>query len=521
MLLPYKGARAQWWRWFIGGGAIAALGVLLIATPLGDWFAMLSYDVPFLFRSHVADTNVVVVLEDRASLDALGEKTWPPSRTVHARLVDCLREEGAALVVFDIVFRTERPAEDDIFGAAIRRHGRVILGGIPETIAQRSGSRPGSQITEFKPPVESLRTNAAGWGLLLVGNLDAAYGVRKMTTTWRDMDTAIWLAARHVGGLSEAVPTGAERWINFYGPPPSLDRLTLGEVLELDGRRLSPGSLRGKVVFVGFDPLVTPASGERDVFATPYTRFGHDYSPGVEVLANACANLVRGDWLQRMNLPLQCLLAAAFAVGSLALLLAMGIRRMLFGVVLILALLFSVTLYLQWCSGVWWNWLMPAAVQLPLVALWAVLCPRLPRVAFISYRRKGGDGYAQAVLHALWSRGYDAFIDVQDIGAGEWWPQLRAGIESTRNFVLILSAGALDKHGEGETDWIQQEILHAVAKNKRIIPIIHEDFVWPKPLPPGMEQLPAQEAIPYHPNQPKPTFEKLEVFLRYRRRATL
>src|SRR5687767_3327680 len=84
-----------------------------------------------------------------------------------------------------------------------------------------------------------------------------------------------------------------ERWINFYGPPPALDRVTLGSVLQIGDQRLAPGFLRGRTVFVGFDPSVTPASGQRDVFATPYTRFKHDFTPGVEVLANAFANLVR------------------------------------------------------------------------------------------------------------------------------------------------------------------------------------------------------------------------------------
>jgi len=93
---------------------------------------VLSYDVPFLFRGNIIDTNMVVVLEDRASLDALGERSWPPSRTVHARLVERLRQEGAKLVVFDIVFRNEKPGEDATFAAAVKQHGNVILGGVPE-----------------------------------------------------------------------------------------------------------------------------------------------------------------------------------------------------------------------------------------------------------------------------------------------------------------------------------------------------------------------------------------------------
>src|SRR5207237_5913362 len=114
--------------------------------------------------------------------------------------------------------------------------------------------------------------------------------------------------------------------------------------------------------------------------------------------------------------------------------------------------------------GVWFNWLVPAAIELPLAALVAVLCPYLPMVAFISYRRDGGDKFALAILHGLWARGYDAFLDVKDISSGEWLPQLMAGIDRAPNFILILSAGALAERQKDERDWIREEILHAIEK---------------------------------------------------------
>src|SRR5438105_7602700 len=117
----------------LGCVAVMLLGIALVSFPLGDGLAKLSYDLPFLFRSRLTCTNVLVVLEDHASLDALGEKQWPPSRTVHARLLDRLHEEGAGLVVFDILFRNEKPEEDAVLAGAIRRHTNVLLGAVFES----------------------------------------------------------------------------------------------------------------------------------------------------------------------------------------------------------------------------------------------------------------------------------------------------------------------------------------------------------------------------------------------------
>src|ERR1039458_6736770 len=101
MMLRYPGEILQCQRWLAGGLLILILTVALLTLPLGDGLAKLSFDLPFLFRGNLADTNVVVLREDRATLDALGQTNFPPARTVHAQLLDKLREEDAKLVVFD------------------------------------------------------------------------------------------------------------------------------------------------------------------------------------------------------------------------------------------------------------------------------------------------------------------------------------------------------------------------------------------------------------------------------------
>ena len=514
MMLPYRGEKLQRRRWLVGGAAIALLGAALCVLPLGDGLARLSYDLPFLFRGRVACTNVVVVLEDRASLDALGQKVFPPSRTIHAQLVDRLRAEGAKTIVFDIFFRVARPEEDLTLAAAMKRHGNVVLGSALEMASHETGGQSGAHIVQVTPPPDGLRTNAAAVGLLLAGKLDPAFGVRKLLNSWHDQQTLAAVAASRSGMATE----NSERWINFYGATPSVDRVTLGEVLQLEGRRMPPDFLRGKIVFVGFDPSVTPASGERDVFATPYTRFGHDYAPGVEVMANSCANLVNGDALRRGNYFAQAVLAVLFGAGAVGLLLITG-RRWMWPVAggLFVGLLLA-SVFAQWGFSVWWNWLVPAVVQLPLAVLLGLLCPLPPCVAFICYRRKGGRDFALMLLQALRARDYDAFLDVTNIQPGEWWPQLQAGITATPNFILVLTPGMFS---DIEEDWVREEILHAQANDKKFIPIMQEGFEYPENLPVELQFLKKFQCIPHSHFQPETTIERLEEYLRSKKRITI
>ena len=141
-------------------------------------------------------------------------------------------------------------------------------------------------------------------------------------------------------------------------------------------------------------------------------------------------------------------------------------------------------------------------------------------VAFISYRRQGGDKFALAVLHGLWTRGFDAFLDVKDISSGEWLPQLLKGIERSPNFILILSPNLLAEKNDGDADWVREEILHALARGKKIVPIQLEDFSYPTVLPKEMAELPAQQVIMHHHDQPNATFDKLEEFLRKKKKRT-
>lgn len=514
-MLRYRGRETQRKRWLVGGSAILGVTLALVGLPLGDSFARWSYDLPILLRDNVTDTNVVVVVEDRGALDALGQANFPPERTVHARLLDRLREEGAALVVFDISFRASQPAADGAFAEAIRRHGRVILGGVTEAVTHQVGGHAGAKVVEVKPPTDVLREAAAGWGLLLVGGFDGALGVRRIFAQWKDTPTVPWLAARQNKAVGDDENPMTERWMNFYGPSPALDQVTLGEVLGLGGRQMPPGFLRGKVVFVGFDASVTPAGGQRDVFATPFTRTGKGLTPGVEICANIYANLANRDWLRRLSGPAQACIALVVGAVALAALLLSGRRGLWVSAAVLVVLVTAASILLQWRWHYWWNWLPVALIQLPLTALLAMVFPRVPVVAFISYRREGGAEMAKALHEAMLRRHKDTLYDAS-LGGGEFPPQILRMIDRVPNVLVVLSPGALDERIRAPEDWLRREVAHALARKKCVIPVLVRGFNFSNvaAMPEEMERLRDFQSVICHSDAWDATLDRLEGYLR-------
>ncbi|MGA7181049.1 MAG: adenylate/guanylate cyclase domain-containing protein [Thiobacillaceae bacterium] len=110
-----------------------------------------------------APAEVVVVTIDRQSSDALGlpnkPSKWP--RALHARLVRKLKEFGAQVVIFDVIFEEARnPAQDAEFAQACREAGNIVLfeylkreslGGVDSTL----------MVERVVPPITELARAAA------------------------------------------------------------------------------------------------------------------------------------------------------------------------------------------------------------------------------------------------------------------------------------------------------------------------------------------------------------------------
>ncbi len=95
--------------------------------------------------------------------------------------------------------------------------------------------------------------------------------------------------------------------------------------------------------------------------------------------------------------------------------------------------------------------------------------------AFISYRHESGFYMAQVIYDKLILNGYSVFMDKR-LKRGEFEPQIKAALEKSRNFILILFPGDLDTCNK-EGDWIRKECEWAAnTPNMNYIPILCDKF---------------------------------------------
>ncbi|MBI5670235.1 MAG: TIR domain-containing protein [Chloroflexi bacterium] len=92
---------------------------------------------------------------------------------------------------------------------------------------------------------------------------------------------------------------------------------------------------------------------------------------------------------------------------------------------------------------------------------------------FISYSRKDTD-FVRRLHTALAALNRDTWVDWEDIPlTADWWREVQGGIEAANAFVFVISPDSI------RSDICRQEIEHAVANNKRIIPLLRREVTDP------------------------------------------
>ena len=107
---------------------------------------------------------------------------------------------------------------------------------------------------------------------------------------------------------------------------------------------------------------------------------------------------------------------------------------------------------------------------------------------FISYRRNGGDVAAKLICEALKNRGYTVFYDYDSLKGGTFDNRILEAVEQCNDVVLVLPKRALHRCRH-KNDWVRQEIRHALALKKNIIPIMMDKFEFPKKLPQDIQDV--------------------------------
>jgi hypothetical protein len=136
------------------------------------------------------------------------------------------------------------------------------------------------------------------------------------------------------------------------------------------------------------------------------------------------------------------------------------------------------------------------------------------RTVFISYRRKLDEVTARMLKQELTARGFDVFLDVDDLGPSSRFDQsLLAEIERRHNFLIVLSPGSLDRCVD-EDDWLRLEITHALSTGRKIVPLTRGGFdLAGLELPDAVAPLPLHNAVEYSSTYHREALRILVAFL--------
>lgn len=117
-------------------------------------------------------------------------------------------------------------------------------------------------------------------------------------------------------------------------------------------------------------------------------------------------------------------------------------------------------------------------------------------------------GELQAKLENL---GYKVFLDVDEIGSGQFPSQIESAIKECKDFLLVLSPGTFDRCVD-EEDWVRREIVMAHDLNKNIIGVGLPGFVMPdeEGLPAALAFLPTSQVFPWTHEYRKASFQRVE-----------
>ncbi len=302
-------------------GLLAATGLLALLVALGaraagvlDALERDTVDARFAVRGErVARDDIVTVELDGRTLGALGLRP-PLPRSMHARVMDRLRRDGARLIAYDFQFiGPTEPREDRALIAAIRSARPVLathdVDGPPLAVPidARSAARAGA------------RTATVG----LLADPDAK--VRRVAYGGRQSRSFAVEAAAAVA--SRPLPErDFPAWIDYRGPPGTVPTYSFVDVM----RGTVPAArFRGKIVVVGAsDPIL------KDVFATPASDVP---MPGAEIHAASIATILDGLPLRSAPAVADVLVLVALALLAPVLSLGFGALKVLAGALAALA----------------------------------------------------------------------------------------------------------------------------------------------------------------------------------------
>ena len=440
---------------------LLVLGIALtVSDGLKRWDLTL-YDLFSTFHYQQSADDVLILAIDELSLREFGRWPWP--RTIHARLIDKLRQGGARVVGYDVIFSEPsrgNPADDLALALAVRENGRVIL---PVFHERELGNGP----LRLVLPLPELVDSAAGLGhvdirldadgvvrqaLLRSGNPGESYPA--LVLAMLQLDDARWRkrAAERYGN--------GPVYVSFTGPPGHFSSISVADFLQRD---YPADAMRDKLILVGVTAL-----GLGDNVPTPVSVTSIPM-PGVEFNANLLSGLINNTLISPV--------AMSWRIGAVVLLALMPMlfypllnpRQSLVAAILLLCCIPAASLFLLHGAHLWFP---PSALLLILALsypLWA--WRRLEETIVLLFREKER---ARVILSSIG----DGVIAMDTAGQVEY---MNPVAENLTGFSQSEARGRLlgeifpvrSEDGSRELDHIIERCLH----EKRIVTMQESAFV--------------------------------------------
>lgn len=371
---PHFGSRFQaLLLLLLGAGLTAGAGWACLTYSFASGLERLSYDLPYVIKGDVATPEIcLVTINEESAIDLKQPLNAPWDRALHARLVRALTKAGARAVLFDLSFEapSPNPAADADLAAAMKENGHVFIGA-----TFRSSDSPDVHEEQVIPPIGPLRDAAAAWGLLAVRR-EPDFGVRRIFPGTEEVPAITRRMARQLGAKLPETPDAEAppRWLSYYAPPGQFASASFQQALE-PAANLPPRFFQDRLVIVGGQKSIGSLNEQRDEFMTPYTRWGKPFANGMEIHATSLLNLLRGEWMSRLSPSTEMRLIVLLGLGIAAFLsfvCSFCPFRMTLVAGLVMIVGVAVVCWGVWQQRLWFNWLIPAAVETPIALFWSL-----------------------------------------------------------------------------------------------------------------------------------------------------
>lgn len=352
-------------------------GIIFLTTSLGDGLVAASYDLPFQWRPIIEPHEAVMVYLDDSSHERLHQKYLEPwNRGYYTRLLKRLTADGARAVVFDIVFSDALdPATDQQFADAMRDNGNVILAA-DWTIKEYGVGGEKRAGRQFALPYALFNQSAADVGASTLFPDPGEYVRQYSPIIPREkIASEAWAAARLVKpSFNESNDLQQTSfWINYYAPDAALPAISFYKAIADHDPDVKPGFFKDKVVFVGAKLQTVLSIERKDEYSTPFSYLPENkWASGVTIHATAFLNLLRGDYLRRTGYLLErALIVALGIVFGTMFVVTRPLMATFIALLSAMPVVFVNYYMFQW-HHIWFPWLIPVVLQIPVALVWGV-----------------------------------------------------------------------------------------------------------------------------------------------------